>query len=95
MLCNQIWFSGHAVRRMFDRDIRQHEIIEVIRCGEVIAEYLDDEPFPSFLLLGFVEGRSLHVVVGRDNKSNSCYIITAYDPDPDLWEKDFKTRRTP
>jgi len=41
----KILFSGHAVRRMFERVIGQPEIIEVIRSGEVITEYPDDEPF--------------------------------------------------
>ena len=94
MNCNHIWFSGHAVKRMFDRDIRHDEVTEVICLGEVIADYPDDEPFPCCLMLGFVHGRPLHVVVAVETKSSSCYIITAYDPDPNLWEKGFKTRRT-
>jgi hypothetical protein len=68
--------------------------MDVIRLGEVIAEYLDDDPFPSSLLLGFVENRPLHVVVAMELSSKNCYVITAYDPDPHLWEEDFKTRRT-
>ena len=79
---------------MFERAIGQPEVIEVAKSGEVIAEYLDDEPFPSFLILGFVRSRPLHVVVGVEDETGSCYIITAYDPDPALWEEDFKTRRS-
>jgi hypothetical protein len=91
----KILFSGHAVRRMFERVIGQPEIVEVIRSGEVIAEYPDDEPLPSFLILGFVRGRALHVVAAVEADAETCYIIAAYDPDPDLWEDDFKTRRIP
>ncbi|MFH0958366.1 MAG: DUF4258 domain-containing protein [Pseudomonadota bacterium] len=94
MNCNQIWFSGHAVERMFDRSIRQDEVTEVVRLGEVIADYPDDEPFPSRLLLGFAHGRPLHVVVAVETKTGSCYIITAYDPDPNIWNEEFKIRRT-
>ena len=79
---------------MFDRSIRHDEVTEVVRLGEVIADYPDDEPFPSCLMLGLVYGRPLHVVVAIGAESESCYIITAYDPDPDLWEEDFRTRRT-
>ena len=93
MNCNQIWFSGHAVKRMFDRSIRHDEVTEVVRLGEVIADYLDDEPFPSCLMSGFVHGRPLHVVVAIEAGSESCYIITAYDPDAVLWEEDFRARR--
>ena len=93
MNCDHIWFSGHAVKRMFDRSIRHDEVTEVVRLGEVIADYPDDEPSPSCLMSGFVHGRPLHVVVAIEAGSESCYIIAAYDPDPDLWEEDFRARR--
>jgi len=67
--------------------------MEVIRLGEVIPEYLDDDPFPSRLLLGFVRNRPLHVVVALESSSKNCYVITAYDPNPHLWDEDFKRRR--
>jgi len=69
--------------------------MDVIRLGEVIAEYLDDAPFPGRLLLGFVGNQPLHVVVAVESSSKNCYVITAYDPDPHLWDEDFKRRRTP
>ncbi|MEW6529648.1 MAG: DUF4258 domain-containing protein [Thermodesulfobacteriota bacterium] len=68
-------------------------MVEVLCGGEVVAEYLDDDPFPSYLLLGFVRGRPLHVVVAVASQSRICYVVTAYDPDPLRWEPDFRTRR--
>ena len=94
MNCGHIWFSGHAVKRMFDRGIQHNEVVEVARCGEVIADYPDDTPYPSRLMLEFVHGRPLHVVVAIEAGSESCYIITAYDPDPDLWEENFRVRKS-
>jgi hypothetical protein len=67
--------------------------MDAIRRGEVIAEYPDDDPYPSFLMLATVRGRPLHVVVGVDESSQDCYIITVYGPDPDRWEEDFRIRR--
>ena len=93
MDCEKILFSGHAVRRMFDRSISPLDVVEVIRAGEIITDYLEDKPFPSYLLLGFIRGRPLHVVVAVEDQAGKCYIVTAYDPDPDLWEPDFRTRR--
>jgi hypothetical protein len=55
MDCESIFFSGHAIRRMFERSIGRREVIDIVRLGEIIAEYPDDEPFPSSLILGFVE----------------------------------------
>ena len=88
-------FSGHAVRRMFEWGIQTDAVLEVLRSGEVIAEYPDDQPFPSYLLLGFAGGSALHVVAALDRGTQTCYVITAYAPDPARWQEDFKTRRTP
>ena len=60
--------------------------------GEVIKQYEDDKPFPSCLLLGFsVNNKYLHVVLASDG--NNLHIITAYYPNADEWEPDFKTRK--
>ena len=49
-------------------------------------------PFPSCLILGAdVGGEHIHTVVSHD--SDWIYLITAYRPDPDVWEPDFKTRK--
>ncbi|MEW6386979.1 MAG: DUF4258 domain-containing protein [Thermodesulfobacteriota bacterium] len=95
MDCDELVFSGHAIQQMFARGIRTGAVRRVIEGGEVIADYPDDLPFPSCLVLGWVEGRPLHVVVARDAARRRCYVVTAYIPDPLLWEADFKTRRKP
>ncbi len=95
MECNRILFSRHAVTRMFERSISRYEVQEVLQAGEVIEDYPDDEPFASCLMLGFVDNRPLHVVIAVEDPSRTCYIVTAYDPDPSIWESDFRARRTP
>jgi hypothetical protein len=95
MRCDQIVFSGHAVRRMFERRIGKEEVSAAVASGEVLAEYPDDVPFPSVLLLATVSGRALHLVVAEDASNRTCYIVTVYPPDPALWNPDFKTRRAP
>ena len=94
MRCDQITVSGHAVRRMFERRINRDEVREVVASGEVIAEYPEDLPFPSILLLAIVRGRALHVVVAEDVATHTCYIVTVYPPDSALWDSDFKTRKS-
>jgi hypothetical protein len=59
----------------------------------VIAEYEDDEPLPSYLMLGFVKGRPLHVVVALKSDNERAIVVTAYDPDPAIWEQGFRVRR--
>jgi Domain of unknown function (DUF4258) len=67
----------------------------IISEGEVITSYPDDTPYPSVLLLGFHQGRSVHVVVARDTSTLLCYMVTVYHPDSKLWSADFKTPRQP
>ena len=93
MECTEIVFSGHAIRRIFERSLGRDAILEVVRAGEVIAEYLDDSPHPSYLLLGFVAGKPVHVVVAREAEIRRCFVVTAYHPDPSLWSDDFRVRR--
>jgi hypothetical protein len=93
MKCRHLTFSGHAIRRMFERRISPRELRTVIEDGVVVADYPHDRPWPSRLLLGDPGGGPLHVVVAFDADADDCRVVTVYRPDPSLWEADFKTRR--
>lgn len=95
MDCRQIVFSGHAVQRMFERGIRAADVRTALRSGELIAEYPDDTPYPSSLVLAFVHGDPLHIVASVDAANSPCYVITVYHPDPGRWNPDYRTRRSP
>jgi hypothetical protein len=79
---------------MFGRGIAVADVSRVVAHGEIIAEYPEDTPYPSVLLLGFVERRPIHVVIARDAKTGQCIVVTAYEPKSDQWEPGFKVRRT-
>jgi hypothetical protein len=86
-------FTAHASDRAAQRLIRSAEIEEVISTGRVIEDYPDDKYGPSCLLLGMTKsGRSLHVQVSYPP---NVKIITVYEPSPDEWETDLKTRKKP
>jgi hypothetical protein len=91
----EIIFSGHAVRRMFQRGLTTKEVQEVIEGGEIIADYPDDILFPSCLVLKRIKDRPIHVVVALDDENQRCLVVTAYVPHPSQWSPDFKTRRKP
>ena len=95
MKCERVVFSGHAIQRMFHRGVRPDAVNAVISGGETVADYPDDNPYPSRLLLGFVESRPLHVVVAWDAGTGTCIIVTAYEPQPEKWEPGFRKRREP
>lgn len=78
---------------MFLRRITQEAVKTVIASGEMIAEYPDDQPFPSYLLLDFVDNRPIHVVFSYDQETDTGYVVTTYISDPDLWHPDFRIKR--
>jgi len=78
---------------MFEREITEDRVFKTLEEGEVIAEYPEDQPYPSQLLLSFERNIPLHVVAATDEKTKYYYIITVYVPDPKLWDSDFKKRR--
>lgn len=67
-------------------------ILNAILNGEIIEQYLNDYPYPSCLTLGLaVNGRYIHIVCGVGMEK--LWIVTAYYPNPEKWEADFKTRK--
>ena len=93
MDCKRVVFSGHAIQRMFQRGVGRDAVNAVISGGETVADYPDDTPYPSCLLLGRVGNRPLHVVVAWDAGTSTCIIVTAYEPQPEQWEPGFRRRR--
>ncbi len=93
MVCKETFFSDHAISQMFKRGISVNIVKFVIENGEVIIEYPNDRPYPSLLILHFIDTRPLHVVLGKDDEFGKCIVITAYEPDVNLWEAGFKLKR--
>ena len=93
-LCHDkcIAMTKHAKARLTERNITIENIKNALRTGEIIKQYEDDTPFPSCLLLGLAKQNTfIHVVASIDN--GYLYIITAYYPDDNDWEADYKTRK--
>ena len=88
-----IEWQRHALERMMERGISRNTVIKVLLTGEVIEDYPNNKPFPGALFLGWIEGLPFHVVSAINEESCRCYIITAYKPDLDHFESDYKTRR--
>jgi len=87
-----IAITEHARIRLCERNISIDDIVNGINTGEIIKQYSDDKPLESCLILGCsVKSEYIHIVVSCD--IDFIYLITAYFPDPDIWEADFKTRK--
>ena len=93
MHSDRIVFRVHAVERMFKRQVSADGVRHVLSTGEIIEDYPDDTPYPSRLLLGWIGERPLHVVAAYNRMDNESIVITVYEPDPNLWELDFKRRK--
>ena len=97
MPCDSIKFSVHGLIKLTVRDIDAEDVIDIVRNGVIIFQYPKDKPYPSKLVLGWVEidssKKALHVVVAEDIVNNKCIVITAYWPDETIWLADFKTKK--
>lgn len=90
----KLLFLPHAIRQMSrtDRMISTSEVHRVINNGELIEDYPEDARGHSCLIFGHGDGeRTIHVVCSP--KEDYLAIITAYLPDPEQWEDNFKKRK--
>lgn len=86
------FITEHARLRMFERNIKVDDIISVIGNGKIIKQYEDDKPFPSCLISGKDSlGNAVHVVISINEENIN--IITAYRPDPEIWNTDFTEKK--
>ena len=79
----RITIRRHAFEQMYTRRISEDDIEEIILTGDVIEEYPDDYPLPSYLICGYARGRMLHVVAAINRDTGDIIVITAYEPDED------------
>ncbi len=88
----RIHWHQHALERFLERGISRSEVISAIMKGEIIELYPKDRPSPSCLIL-YIEMEPLHVVAAADPVARMCHVITAYRPDLEHFEPDFRIRR--
>jgi hypothetical protein len=82
--------SKHARVRMFQRNISTNGVKDIIMKGEIIEEYVDDEPCPSVLMLGFLKNAPYHAVAAQCE--DHVRIVTIYRPEEAKWIR-YRIRR--
>lgn len=86
--------TKHATIVRLERGITIAELERVLLSGEIIERYRYDQPYPSCLVLGWLtSGDPLHVVCSIGVIEPALRIVTLYEPEDNLWERDYKTRR--
>jgi len=86
-------FKVHAVIQMDERGLTVEDIRTALKNGEDIEARPDEQPYPARLVLGLCKLGALHIAVRDNIEEDEIIVETAYQPDPVLWEPDFKTRR--
>ena len=85
--------TKHALLRLLQRNITIDDVVYSLSNGEIIEEYSKDYPFPSCLVLGITVNKKYIHTVCSISEDDELWIITAYYPNPDEWENDYKTRK--
>ncbi len=89
---DKVYITEHAAERFRQRGIKAKDIRTAVGNGEIIEQYPEDYPFPSCLICGRDNNnRAIHICMS--DAGTSSRIITAYYPDRDLWNDDFKVRK--
>jgi len=86
-------YSNHAVKQMFQRSISTFEVEHVIKYGELLKEYPDDNPYPSKLLFAVYDNRPIHVVCSFNEDDKIIIIVTVYEPSIEIWGSNFRKRK--
>ena len=89
----QIIWRQHALVRMMERGITRHDISTAIQYGKIIESYPETKPHPGLLISGKSGQKMIHVVLAWDETAQMAYVITAYIPDLDHFEKNGLTRK--
>ena len=89
---DKVLMTQHSSERCRQRGIKIKDIRYAIMTGEIIEQYPDDYPFPSCLIFRYsVDNRIIQVVMSDEGTGSRT--ITAYFPDPEKWESDYRTRK--
>lgn len=90
---NRILWTYHVNMRLRERFISRQSIIHSTESFEIIERYNEDHPLSSCLVYSEYNGEIFHIVFALDFEYNQVRIVTAYKPNIEEWEPDFKTRR--
>ncbi len=90
----KILWSLHAVKKLRLEKLWKAPVEQALKKAIIIEHYPEHgRPLPDYLLLGFIDADTIHVVAAVDETFDRIVIITVYRPDIKRWENDWKTRK--
>ncbi len=87
-----VFWTYHVNMRLKERSISRQMIFETVENYELIEAYPDDKYLPSYLVFTRYSDTVIHILFAVDVSAGNVRVITAYRPDPDLWDQDLKQR---
>ncbi|CAN5882370.1 hypothetical protein BH23GEM7_BH23GEM7_29060 [soil metagenome] len=91
----KILWTYHVNMRPQGRSISRGAIVDSTSTFEIVEAYPGDKYLPSYLVFAEHEEEVIHILFATDTEGDNVRVITAYRPNPEEWEKDLRTRRTP
>lgn len=87
--------SDHAYGRLAEKEISYRQLVASLDNAEILERYPDYRHGPCFLARHvFVNGQIVHAVWGIPGDSETmAVLVTAYWPDEDEWDDEFRRRR--
>jgi hypothetical protein len=95
VLGGDVLISDHGYDELDEDGILATEALDGIASAELVEDYPDRARGPSVLTLQFgADGRPIHVVWAVPaGQRRPAVLVTAYRPDPALWDGEFKQRK--
>jgi hypothetical protein len=97
VLAGDYLISDHGFDELAKDGILPGDVLTGVVTAIAIEDYRDRARGPSVLVLQRdADRRPVHVLWGIPaGRRNPAVLVTAYRPDPELWDGDFKRRRVP
>lgn len=73
---DMVFLTAHCSLWLEQRDITEDDIESALNNGEIIEQYPDNYPWPSYLILDYSNNRPLHICMGSNGEA--AKLITAY-----------------
>ena len=91
----RVLVSNHADEEAANDRLHISDILVSMLTGTIIKHYPDDKPYPSCLVLSWIDtANPLHSVWAYNEATRYAVLVTVYRPDPTRWI-DWTTRSKP
>lgn len=88
----RILWTYHVTMRMEKRSISRLMLLESVGSYELLEMYPEDKYLPSYLVWAKHGETIFHILFAVDIINRNVRVVTAYRPNSEEWEQEFKRR---